>query len=159
MSEIIKLTYEAADARSRYAKIHEAVFKVSVKGVVAALKRRRWIDYAANERELAKIARDLEGIEKRLSRLDEAEMSKVRGGGQIRLALIEYIQALASSVRMLGASAARRPLAGSGTGRAGSTSPRPPTTTRFNITASWGTASTGCCRPSEPKGLFFVAVI
>ncbi len=102
MSEIIKLTYEAADARSRYARIHEAVFKVSVKGVVAALKRRRWIDYAANERELAKIARDLEGIEKRLSRLDETEMSRVRGGGQIRLALIEYIQALASSVRMLG---------------------------------------------------------
>ena len=101
MSQIIKLTYDAADARARYARIHEAVFKLSLRGMVAALKQRKWIDYEARQAELSKISRTLEEIEKALSRIDDAEMSRVRGGGLIRLALLEYVQALGCSVRML----------------------------------------------------------
>ena len=102
MSQIIKLTYDAAAARARYARIHEAVFKLSVRGMVAAIKQRKSVDYEARQSELSKISRSLEEIEKALSRIDDAEMSRVRGGGLIRLALLEYVQALGCSVRMLG---------------------------------------------------------
>ena len=101
MSKIIKLTYEAADARGCYAKIHESIFKLSLRGMIAVLNRRKWIDYEIHHTELSNVSQSLDDIEIELSLIDDTEMSRIRGGVLIRLALLEYVQALGQSVRML----------------------------------------------------------
>jgi hypothetical protein len=97
MSLLLELVHNTSDVYVRYSRIHDDLFRISMRKVVDALFPGRGVDYAAHERELALLHSRLVEINSALLELPKEELA-IRNGIEIRINLSEYINALVESI-------------------------------------------------------------
>ena len=97
MAHIIDLACEITEIRSRYLKIHEAVFGLSVRRSASVLQRRASAFYADRERELSALKAELAAKESALAGVRSNEMTK-RARNEVHASLTHYTSRLVAAV-------------------------------------------------------------
>ncbi len=97
MAHIIDLACEIAEIRSRYLKIHGAVFGLSVRRSASVLQRRTSAFYADRERELSALKAELASKESALAGIRSDQMTK-RARNEVHAALTQYTSRLIAAV-------------------------------------------------------------
>jgi len=100
MAHIIGLACEITGIRSRYLKIHDSVFGLSVRRSASLLQRRAPIFYGDRECELYVLEAELVRLESALAEVDADEMTK-RARNEVHAALVQYTSRLLATVRHL----------------------------------------------------------
>ena len=100
MAHIIDLACEITEIRSRYLKIHHAVFGLSLRRSASMLRRGTTVFYGDRERELCALEEQLVKLEPVLAKVDSDELTR-RAGRQVHDALVQYTSSLVTTVRHL----------------------------------------------------------
>ncbi len=97
MAHIIDLACAITEIRSRYLKIHEAVFGLSVRRSASVLQRRTSAFYGDRERELSILEAELATMESALAEVNGDELTK-RARNEVHAALVQYTGKLVAAV-------------------------------------------------------------
>ncbi len=97
MAHIIDLACEITEIRSRYLRIHDAVFGLSVRRSASVLQRRTSAFYGDRERELSVLEKELAEMESALAEVNSDEMTK-RARNEVHAALMQYTEKLVAVV-------------------------------------------------------------
>ena len=97
MAHIIDLACDITEVRSRYLKIHDAVFGLSLRRSAYLIGRGTSAFYGDRERELCALEEQLVKLESVLAQVDSDELTR-RAGRQVHAALMEYTSRLATTV-------------------------------------------------------------
>lgn len=100
MSKLVKVVYDVAGIRGRYARVHGETFHLSARKLVRVLNLGTPDAHGSGATELGQLLQRLQAAQTELVDLDEGDLS-VRRGREIQTELAGYVLALTESVRIL----------------------------------------------------------